>query len=468
MTANKVIAPTAIDSEKTLIGAALLRPDVILPACLPLVLPSEFHHAVHRALWETLGAMSASSEPIDAVTVASSLDDPKVLNCVGGSAYLDELAGGCVGIETENAIWHARLIAQKAERARYGRIAAEVATHAYDGENDDAEFFAAAESKLMQLSQQRRGVDIPDIRTAMRELIREVAENYQRHRAGRPSAAVMTGLRGLDGVTLGLLPSWLVIAAGRPGSGKTALALNCIDHATENETACLVFSLEMSRKSLLSRLLRARGVDGDQMRTGNMSTANWSRLNAVAADHVERGRLWIDDAKDCGDMTISAVRSRARRWMQDKRVQSAPRRLVVVDYLQLVKADEKHGNREGQVAEVSRGLKAMAKELDVPVLALAQLNRESEKTPNKRPGMSHLRESGQIEQDADVIAFIHRPEMYETDEKKKAELAGVAMLDIAKNRDGETATVPLVWLPDQVRFVDRAPEHYNPPHFTDR
>jgi len=434
----------ATESESTILGAVLLHSERTLPLVSSLIVAGDFTSPMHRAIWAAIVDLEDKEEPIDVISVRQRM--ASLGGFIAGEDVLYELMGSVATVE--NIEWHANLVAQKSERARWGRIATELAALARSPV-DDAEFFGGGEAMALQLSQQARGVKLMSAKQGLRALAVQTDARYSAYRSKQPAQAVHAGLQGVDSLSGGVGLGTMAVLAGRPGMGKSAFAMNVVDFAATQNTACLIFSLEMSGVALWGRLVQGRGVSGVGLKTGNMSTLDFAALSRASTD-LSECPIWVDDVADSGDISIGNLRSRARRWVQ-REAKDYPIRLVVVDYLQLVKATGKgYESREREVAEVSRGLLAMAKELNVAVLALAQLNREVEKRASKRPGMSDLRESGQIEQDAHQIWFINRPEMYDPKAEK-----GEAELDIAKNRDGETGLALMKWDARMCRFSDR-------------
>lgn len=451
--------PQDLESERAVLGAVLLVPERTLPTVLTILQPADFSNPGHGAVWAAMVALDEKRVPIEPLTVTAKMDELGTAHYLGAASagYLLELMNAVATVE--NVEYHARTVQRKAERRRWAILAQQLKSLAL-GDEADADFFRAGESLALKLSEQRRGVSLQGTKDGLRSLLKTVEERYSRHKAGKPVVAVRTGLTEFDELTHGLQPGQLCVLAARPGMGKSALAGNACQNAAHEGVGVLIFNLEMSKAEAWSRLVVSEGVSSTAIRTGDMTSADFQRLNVACSKLAEDNRIWIEDAAGSGQLTIAELRSIARRWRM-REAKDLERCMVVVDYLQLVNGSDrrKDGTREQEIAEVSRGLKSLAKEIGCPVLALAQLNREAEKRANRRPGFSDLRESGQIEQDADVIAFLYRDEVYNANSDDK----GIAELIVTKNRDGETATIKLAWDPARVRFRDLAPSHREPP-----
>jgi replicative DNA helicase len=315
--------------------------------------------------------------------------------------------------------------------------------------NDD-EFFADAERAALDFGQRSRGTSLQSSKEGLRALIKNVEERYEARRRGEPTTEIMTGFEAIDALTLGLRPGQVIVVAARPGMGKSALVANILEHAAGADTAALMFPLEMSAAEMWTRWIVSRGVAAHRLRTGELEPSHWVALTRAAGE-VACKPLWIDDVSDCGNATAQELRSRARRWRCGP-AREYRRAIIAVDYLQLVDGSGAHTDdtRAAEVARVSRSLKALAKELHSPVIAVASLNRQCELRQNKRPTMADLRDSGQIESDADIIAFLYRDEVYNADSCDK----GTAEVIVAKHRDGDIATLRLGWNAKRVRFYD--------------
>lgn len=435
------------ESEQSVVGAVLLQPE-IWPELVVEVDSRDFFWPIHGFLWDAFGALDAKKHPIDHLTVAAEL----VRSGRGGAidarpGYIDSLAARCVIADT--APYHARRVARLAERRRWNKALRELSASSVDESEGDDEFFEASEATLLSLLQQRRSArTLISSKQALRLVVNEVERRYENR--DKPPDGICTGFVDFDRISYGLKPGELVILAARPSVGKSAFMGNVAEYVARDKKPVLIFSLEMSAMALFQRMIAAGGVLADRLRTGRMTTTDFLSMQRTASEIATICGIHVDES---GDLTIAELRSRARRWRANEG--KGDRALVCVDYLQLVSGTRgKQQKREEEVAEVSRGLKALAKELQCPVLALAQLNREVEKRGNKRPTLADLRESGQIEQDADIAAFLYREEV--SNPECKPEDRGTAELIVAKGRDMQVGTVKLLFQAEYQRFRARA------------
>jgi replicative DNA helicase len=420
-------------AERAVLGAVLLAP-VMLDTCLEMGLSSEhFSQPKHGRIFGAFLALHQAGKPLDSVTLVGRLEDEGELERCGGFTYVAGLGSSVPSVV--NAPHYVSIVIEKATVARMLLLFAQVENEAQQGASLDG-LLDLAEGGVLALR--------PHSATGM-ELVGPIVEaSYDtlRRRSENPGAVVgiSTGFTDLDSILAGLQDTDLLILAARPSMGKTAFALNILAHAVLREERCAAFfSLEMSREQLGQRLLASEArVNGNRMRTGHLRMDDWGPLLSTA-ERFSSARLYIDDS---AALTVQGVRARARRVPDLD--------LVVVDYLQLMRGNAQ--SREQEISSISRGLKALAKELHVPVLALSQLNRKVEERADKRPLMSDLRESGAIEQDADVILFLYREEVYHDDPTNK----GVAQVLVRKQRNGATGDVDLLWRNDIVRFDNRA------------
>jgi replicative DNA helicase len=438
------------DSERTLLSAALIAPTTVVAAVTALVAADDFYVPAHRVLWSAITSLDEKRQPIDRVTVVQELETQQtlpMLNSSGGENFVDELMAdyfAATGFE-----WHARLIARKAERRRWQNIGVQIAAMGASDRDDDA-FFSDAEQAALGLTQQRRGSSLQSSKQGLHALIKAVEERYSARQRGEKRIEIMTGFEAIDALTLGLRPGQVIVVAARPGMGKSALVANILEHAAGPDTAALMFPLEMSSAEMWTRWVVSHGVPAHRLRTGEMETAHWVAFTRAAGGLAAKP-LWVDDVSDCGSATAYELRSRARRWRCGP-ARDYRRVIIAVDYLQLVEGSgaRTDDTRAAEVGRVSRALKALAKELACPVIAVASLNRQCEQRQNKRPTMADLRESGQIEADADLIAFLYRDEVYNPESRDK----GIAEVIVAKHRDSDAATLRLGWNPQQVSFYN--------------
>ena len=442
--------PHSLESEKTVIGGVLLHPDCRVNA-LALVEAADFYHPAHAAIWEAVVELDRGSVPIDAVTVLDrmrSLGTAERLRAFG-DGYFTELAAEVVSVE--NIAYHATAVRQKADRRRVISRLSELAATGF-GDDGDRDYLARVDEAVLELATSRRGssAGIP-IRQAIRSWLVEVEQRYKRYRdGGTEVVGVPTGIAGYDTLTGGLRPGEVTVLAARPKIGKTALALNIVEHAASKGIPVYVVSQEMPNSSLLDRLVSAYGggVNGLLLRNGHLGAREWIAIQKAAA-HLVDLPLVLDDEP----MNIRELAARVIRWRASKGVCSAPLALLVVDYIQLLRSTGDEQTREREVASASGGLKALSKQARVAVLALAQLNRDVEKRSDKHPMLSDLRESGAIEQDADAVSFLYRDEVY--DGAANNPHKGTAEWMLAAQRSGPVGTVWLDWSEEHTKFTYR-------------
>ncbi|MHB8355032.1 MAG: replicative DNA helicase [Burkholderiales bacterium] len=437
--------PHAIEAEQSVIGALLIQPDV-LDAIVSTVTGNDFYELRHRLLFQAIVDMSVARQDVDAVTISEWLRDRDLLADIGGMQYPVWLAN-----ETPTAAniqTYARIVRDKAVIRDLIRTTLEITELAYHPDGRDAQgLLDEAESRIFRLAEgrqqgqtffQKAGDALPPLLDRI-----EVSNKEKKEVTGLP-----TGFADLDKKTAGLHPGQLVIVAGRPSMGKTAFAMNIAEHVVcEEGKTVAVFSMEMPTEELLLRALSSRGrVPQQRLRTGALRPEDWAKLGSVIGD-LGQANLYIDESSALSPVE---VRSRARRLQKEHGLD-----LIVVDYLQLMQVPGKGNNRVNEISDISRSLKSLAKELSIPVIALSQLNRGLENRTDKRPQMSDLRESGAIEQDADLILFLYREEVYNKDNE---ELKGVADVIIGKQRNGPIDTVRMVFNGEYTRFENYAPD----------
>jgi replicative DNA helicase len=435
------VPPQNIEAEESVLGAILLENDAV-NAVLEVVAVDDFYRESHRLIFQAMVDLADRIQPVDAITLTESLRARGVLEQIGGPAYIAELAARVP--TAANAAYYARIVREKSVLRSLASVATEIASEAYDAQTDADDFVDQAEHKIFQISEKR----IRPSFHSMPELTRESLKLIERLYENRELA---TGFADLDRITAGLQPSDLIILAARPSMGKTALALNIAAYAAmdaEPKVGVAFFSLEMSKEQLVLRLLCSEArVDMAKARAGFLKADDFPKL-ARAAARLSEAQIFIDDSSDTTPIVLKA---KCRRLARER---SNRLGLIVVDYLQLMRASRPGESREKEISEISRSLKALAKELKVPVIALSQLNRQVETRPDRRPLLADLRESGAIEQDADVIGFIYRDEMYHKDSKA----AGTAEVIIAKQRNGPTDTAILTYLSQYTRFENYVAE----------
>jgi replicative DNA helicase len=438
------LPPQNIEAEQSVLGAVLLENEAINQA-LEILTPDDFYRETHREIFRAMMDLSDHNQPVDAITLTDALRTKGVLEQVGGPAYIAELADTVP--TAANVAHYARIVREKAVLRSLATIATDIASSAYEANANVDEFLDTAEHRIFEISERRIKPSFHTMPELTRESLRILERLYENREL---VTGVPTGFKDLDVLTAGLQPSDLVVLAARPSMGKTALALNIAAYAAmdaEPRRGVAFFSLEMSKEQLVLRMLCSEArVDSAKARAGYLSERDFPKL-AQAAARLSEANIFIDDSSDTTAITLKA---KCRRLARER---SNNLGLVLVDYLQLMRSARPGESREKEIAEISRSLKALAKELKLPVIALSQLNRQVETRPDRRPLLADLRESGAIEQDADVIAFIYREEMYKKDSKEP----GVAEIIVAKQRNGPTDTVKLTYLSQYTRFENYAP-----------
>jgi replicative DNA helicase len=439
------VPPQNIEAEESVLGAILLENDAI-NAVLEVLGVDDFYRESHRLIFQAMVDLADRNQPVDAITLTESLRTRGALEQIGGPAYIAELAARVP--TAANAAYYARIVREKAVLRSLASVATEIASEAYDAQADADDFVDQAEHKIFQISEKRIRPSFHSMPELTRESLKLIERLYENREL---VTGVPTGFSDLDRITAGLQPSDLIILAARPSMGKTALALNIAAYAAmdaEPKVGVAFFSLEMSKEQLVLRLLCSEArVDMAKARAGFLKADDFPKL-ARAAARLSEAQIFIDDSSDTTPIVLKA---KCRRLARERNNHLG---LIIVDYLQLMRASRPGESREKEISEISRSMKALAKELKVPVIALSQLNRQVETRPDRRPLLADLRESGAIEQDADVIGFIYRDEMYHKDSKA----AGTAEVIIAKQRNGPTDTAILTYLSQYTRFENYVAE----------
>lgn len=432
----------SVEAEQSVIGALMLN-NAAFDEVVDLITPAHFYRTDHRLIFEHTLALIENAKAADALTVAESLERSGKLKDAGGQEYL-----GSLMLNTPSAANIRRYAEIVAERALYRNLFAEcqaiIDAVRRPGQRDAKAIVDMAQSRIMLLGERASGrAEFSDSGQVMKEVVEFIDEQHARfkeHGAAGAVTGLATGFIDIDRMTSGLQPGQLVVLAARPSMGKSALALNISEHAAMQGTPVAFFSLEMGNREQGIRLVASGSrLNTQRLFSGRITEAEWPRVVDAVGKLHEIPLLFNDSPY----LTVMEMRGMARRLKR----QYPKLGLIVLDYLQLMVAGASEQNRANQIAEISRGLKLLAKELQVPVMALSQLNRELEKRTNKRPVMSDLRDSGAIEQDADMVVFIYRDEVYHTDARK-----GYAEIIIAKQRNGPVGTVPLMFRADNTRF----------------
>lgn len=439
------VPPQNIEAEQAVLGAMLIDKEAIAKAT-EVLSADDFYREAHRVIFSAMLELYNKNEAVDMVTVTEILKRDNKLEDIGGIAYITSLAN--VVLTAANVKYHAEIVAEKSVLRQLVRVSTEIAAMGYEANEDVGTLLDTAESRILEISNRKKKNDFTAINDILMDSVQSI-ESLLQNKGGL--TGLPAGFADLDKLTSGLHPSDFIILAARPSMGKTALALNIVQNVAlrahkvigGEPRSVAFFSLEMSKEQLVNRMLCAEaGIDSQRLRVGEMHDEDWTHL-WDACDTMSRAKIYIDDT---AGITAMDMRSRARRLKAEHGLD-----LIVVDYLQLMQGSGKRnnsGDRQQEVSEISRSLKALARELDVPVLALSQLSRSVESRQVKRPMLSDLRESGSLEQDADIVAFLYREDYYNPEtENKHTELI------IAKHRNGPVDTVNLFFKKQFTKFV---------------
>ena len=439
------VPPQNIEAEQAVLGAMLIDKEAIAKAT-EVLSADDFYREAHRVIFSAMLELYNKNEAVDMVTVTEILKRDNKLEDIGGIAYITSLAN--VVLTAANVKYHADIVAEKSVLRQLVRVSTEIAAMGYEANEDVGTLLDTAESRILEISNRKKKTDFTAINDVLMDSVQSI-ESLLQNKGGL--TGLPAGFADLDKLTSGLHPSDFIILAARPSMGKTALALNIVQNVAlrahkvigGEPRSVAFFSLEMSKEQLVNRMLCAEaGIDSQRLRVGEMHDEDWTHL-WDACDTMSRAKIYIDDT---AGITAMDMRSRARRLKAEHGLD-----LIVVDYLQLMQGSGKRnnsGDRQQEVSEISRSLKALARELDVPVLALSQLSRSVEARQVKRPMLSDLRESGSLEQDADIVAFLYREDYYNPEtENKHTELI------IAKHRNGPVDTVNLFFHKQFTKFV---------------
>ncbi len=432
-----MLPPQNVEAEQAVLGTILLQ-DKSLLKVIEIIGPDDFYRDAHKIIFRAMLTLFEKHEPHDLITVTGLLNDQNRLEQVGGAAYLASLTD--IIPFSGTLVHHARIIRKKSILRRLIQTTSEVAARCYDAQDDIDTLVDEAEKTIFEIAQAKKGTGFQPMSDIVPRAFDRITRLFDRQ---EHITGVATGYEELDRMTAGLQPADLIILAGRPSMGKTALAMNMVQHAALIEKIPVaVFSLEMSMEQLALRMLCSIGrIDSQRIRTGRLHDSDWPKLTR-ATGMLSDAPIFIDDT---AGTTVLEMRAKARRLKSEHKLG-----MIVVDYLQLMQGKAGTENRAQEISDISRSLKAMAKELDVPVVALSQLNRSLESRTDKRPQLSDLRESGAIEQDADVIMFIYRDEVYNKAEDNPNR--GLAEIIVGKQRNGPTGVVKLTFLAEFTTF----------------
>lgn len=433
------IPPHNAEAERSVLGAAMLDKDV-LSEILEEVKAEDFYSENHKEIFQAIWELYRDNSPVDMLTVCEELKRRKALDMVGGRAYIATLTAEVPS--TANAAEYAKIVAEKATLRQMIKTSEDITEKGYEAKMDAAEILDYAESGIFSIAQRRQKNDYAKIQDVLLENLRiidEASKNKDK------IVGIPTGFKELDEKTSGLQRSDLVIVAARPAMGKTAFALNIAQQsAVKAGSSVIIFSLEMGKEQLGQRLLAMQArVEMQKLKQGDLDRTDWDRIS-MAANDLNGTKIVIDDTPG---ISLMEMRNKCRRLKAEQGLD-----LVVVDYLQLMKFDGKADSRQQEISAISRNMKLLAREMDCPVIVLSQLSRAPEQRPDKRPILSDLRESGSIEQDADIVIFLYRDDYY----NPETETPGVCEINIAKHRSGPTGKIELTWVSRYTKFSDKA------------
>lgn len=430
--------PQNIEAEQAVLGAIFLEPEALVTASERLA-ADDFYRASHQRIYSVMILIAERGEPVDLVTVTAELQDKKWLEEIGGVSYLSDLANSVP--TAANVDYYSQFVEEKSLLRRLIRVATNIAAEGYAEEEDVDTILSEAEKTILEVSHKKNTSAFISIKDVLVEAYDNI-EKLQNQTGD--ITGIATGFSELDRITAGFQKNDLIIVAARPSVGKTAFALNIAQNiATKTDENVAIFSLEMGASQLVMRMICSEGnIDAQRLRTGSLQEEDWSKLT-MAMGSLSKAGIYIDDTPG---IRVNEIRAKCRRLKQEKGVG-----MILIDYMQLLRGDGRSGeNRQQEVSEISRSLKSLARELEVPVIALSQLSRGVESRQDKRPMMSDIRESGSIEQDADIVAFLYRDDYYDKESEKK----DIIEIIIAKQRNGPIGTVELAFVKEYNKFVN--------------
>jgi len=431
------IPPQNIEAEQAVLGAIFLQPSSLTLAS-ELLIPDDFYRAAHQKIYNAMLELSDKGEPVDLVTVTSELADVNLLEEVGGVSYLSDLANSAP--TAANIEYYGKIVEEKSILRRLIRTATTIAQDGYSREDEVEVLLSEAEKTIMEVAQRKNAGAFQNIKDVLVQTYDNIETLHDRK---GDVTGIPTGFIELDRMTAGFQRNDLIIVAARPSVGKTAFALNIAQNvATKTDENVAIFSLEMGADQLVMRMLCAEGnIDAQRLRTGSLTAEDWGKLTMAMGSLSDSG-IYIDDTPG---IRVGDIRAKCRRLKQESGLG-----MVLIDYLQLIQGNGRTDNRQQEVSEISRSLKELARELKVPVIALSQLSRGVEQRQDKRPMMSDIRESGSIEQDADIVAFLYRDDYYD----KESENKNIIEIIIAKQRNGPVGTCSLAFVKEYNKFVN--------------
>lgn len=437
--AGERLPPQNLEAEQSVLGSLILEKDALFTA-MELLRESDFYRTAHQRVFQSIVALSEKGEPVDLVTLADELKSRRLLEEVGGTAFLVSLANAVP--TAANVAYYAKIVREKAILRSLISSCTEIVTSSYDSPDNVDEFLDQSEQKIFEVGRRGKSQGFSPLKEVLVQAFERIERLYDDQKG---VTGISTGFLDLDEISSGLQESDLVIVAARPSMGKTTLALNVAHHiAVREKKPTAFFSMEMSREQLAQRLLCAQAhIDSQSLRRGYLSQDDWKKLTR-AVGPLSDAPLYIDDS---ASLSVMEIRSKARRLKAEKGLEA-----IFVDYLQLMRGHGRAENRQQELSEISRSLKALAKELNLPVVALSQLSRAVEKRPDRRPILSDLMESGGIEANADMVLFIYREAYYMRDTEK----GNTAEVIVAKQRNGPTGTIELYFLDRYNKFVNIA------------
>ncbi|MDK2918830.1 MAG: replicative helicase [Candidatus Petromonas sp.] len=430
------IPPHNIEAEQSVLGAMILDKDAIITVS-EILKSDDFYNDAHKAIYEAIIDLYNRDEPVDLVTLSEELRQRDILEALGGVTYLSDLSTS--GILTSNAKYYAKIVEEKALLRKLIKASSDIIEKGYEAEEAEA-LLDLAEKSIFDISQKRNKEGFSPIKEILLDTFDKIEELYT-NKGG--ITGLPTGFTDLDRKTSGLQKSDLILVAARPSMGKTAFSINlCQNVAIRSGASVAIFSLEMSKEQLVQRMLSAEShIEIQKIRTGSLSEDEWPKL-ASSMGPLAKANIFIDDTPG---INVMEMRAKCRRLKMEKGLD-----LIMIDYLQLMSSHIKSDSRQQEISAISRALKILAREMDCPVIALSQLSRAPELRADHRPILSDLRESGAIEQDADIVMFLYRDEYYHPDTEKK----NIGEVIIAKQRNGPTGTIELAWLGQFTKFAN--------------